>query len=76
MHDSSFHIIQYDRLGGLLRSDALLTGQTFFRVVETLVLLVLAVFGLRFVDLFDELARGHLGKIHGTPPEKFDVALF
>jgi hypothetical protein len=40
------------------------------------VLLVLAVFGLRFVDLFDELARGHLGKIHGTPPEKFDVALF
>lgn len=48
--------------------DALLAGQALFRVIVSLMLLVLEILCLGLVDLGDKFTCAHLGQIHVTPP--------
>lgn len=57
-----------DHIAG--KSDALLAGESFFRMAVALVFSAAQVFDLGFMNFGDKFACAHFGKIHFAPPKE------
>lgn len=57
-----------DRTEG--KSDALLAGESFFRMAVALMFSAVHVFYLGFMNFGDKFACAHFGKIHFAPPKE------